>query len=47
MKDYSSYIFAAYGFAAVVIGFLTAKIALDYRELKQKLARFDDQGKNQ
>jgi heme exporter protein CcmD len=47
MKDYSSYIFAAYGFAAVLVGFLTLRITLDYRELKKKLARFDDQGKAQ
>lgn len=42
MKDYSSYIFAAYGFAAVLVGFVTVRIVLDYRELKKKLARFDD-----
>jgi heme exporter protein CcmD len=47
MKDYSGYILAAYGFAAVVIGFIVVKIALDYRELKQKLARFGDEGKGQ
>jgi len=45
MKDYSGYILAAYGFAAVLIGFMVVKIALDYRELKAKLARFGDQGK--
>ena len=45
MKDYSGYILAAYGFAAVLIGFLVVKITLDYRELKAKLARFDDQEK--
>jgi heme exporter protein CcmD len=47
MKDYSFYITAAYGFAAVVIGFLTVKIALDYRDLKQQLARFDGAEKDQ
>ena len=41
MKDYSSYIIAAYGVAAVVIGFTTAKICLDYRDLKKQLARFE------
>jgi heme exporter protein CcmD len=46
MKDYSGYILAAYGFAAVLIGFMVVKITLDYRELKIKLARFGDQGKN-
>jgi len=45
MKDYSYYIFSAYGFATVLIGFVIAKIALDYRELKNKLARFGDEGK--
>jgi heme exporter protein CcmD len=45
MKDYSGYILAAYGFAAVLIGFIVVKISLDYRELKQKLARFGDEGK--
>lgn len=45
MKDYSGYILAAYGFAAVLIGFIVGKIALDYRELKQKLERFGDEGK--
>ena len=44
MKDYSGYILAAYGFAAVLIGFIVVKIALDYRDLKAKLARFGDQG---
>ena len=47
MKDYSFYIFTAYGFAVVVIGFLTVKIALDYRDLKNKLARFDGREKGQ
>jgi heme exporter protein CcmD len=47
MKDYSSYIFAAYGFAAALVGFLTIKIALDYRALKKQLARFGDQEKGQ
>ena len=42
MKDYSFYIFSAYGFAAIVIGALVASIALDYRDLKRKLARFGD-----
>ena len=42
MRDYSS-CFAAYGFAAVVVGFIVVKITLDYRELKAKLARFDHQ----
>jgi heme exporter protein CcmD len=45
MKDYSGYILAAYGFATVLIGFVVVKIALDYRELKAKLARFGDRGK--
>ena len=42
MKDYSFYIVSAYGFAAVVIGLVVAKIALDYRDLKNRLARFGD-----
>lgn len=46
MKDYSFYIFGAYGFAAALIGFLVARITLDYRELKDRLARFDAQGKS-
>jgi heme exporter protein CcmD len=41
MKDYSFYIFTAYGFGALVVGFLVVKINLDYRDLKRKLARFD------
>ena len=45
MKDYSGYILAAYGFAAVLIGFVVVKITLDYRELKNKLARLGDRGK--
>jgi heme exporter protein CcmD len=45
MKDYSFYIFFAYGFAAVVIGSLVARITLDYRDLKRKLARFEPQEK--
>jgi heme exporter protein CcmD len=45
MKDYSGYILAAYGFAVVLIGFVVVKTALDYRDLKAKLARFGDQGK--
>ncbi|MGO9389482.1 heme exporter protein CcmD [Rhodoblastus sp.] len=47
MKDYSSYIFAAYGFAAVLVGFVTVRIVLDYRELKKQLARFDEREKGQ
>ncbi len=43
MKDYSFYIISAYGFAAVLVGFVVTKIALDYRDLKNKLARFGDQ----
>jgi heme exporter protein CcmD len=42
VKDYSGFIFAAYAFAAVVIGGLIVRITLDYRDLKRKLARFDD-----
>jgi heme exporter protein CcmD len=45
MKTYTGYIAAAYAFAAVVVGFLVAKIALDYRELKKKLSRVDDEEK--
>lgn len=45
MKDYASYIAAAYGFAAVGIGLVIARITLDYRDLKKKLGRFDDQEK--
>jgi heme exporter protein CcmD len=41
MKDYSFYIFFAYGFAVVVIGWLVARITLDYRDLQRKLARFE------
>jgi heme exporter protein CcmD len=44
MKNYSGYIFAAYGFGALVVGFVVARITLDYRELKRKLARFDGHG---
>ena len=47
MKDYTFYVSIAYGFAFVVIGFLTVKITLDYRELKKKLARFDGAEKDQ
>jgi heme exporter protein CcmD len=47
VKDYSFYIFAAYGFAAVLVGFVIARITLDYRELKRKLARFDGQENKQ
>ncbi|MCW2274033.1 heme exporter protein CcmD [Rhodoblastus acidophilus] len=43
MKDYSGFIFAAYAFAAVAISGLIAKITLDYRDLKRKLASFQDQ----
>ncbi|WP_298428055.1 heme exporter protein CcmD [Rhodoblastus sp.] len=42
MKDYSFYIVSAYGFAAIVVGALVASITLEFRELKGKLARFDD-----
>jgi heme exporter protein CcmD len=42
MKDYSFYIVSAYGFAAVVVTLVVAKIVLDYRGLKSKLARFGD-----
>jgi heme exporter protein CcmD len=45
MKDYSFYIFSAYGFAALVIGALVATITFEYRALKRKLARFDGQEK--
>jgi heme exporter protein CcmD len=41
VKDYTFYIASAYGFAAVVIGATIAKILLDYRALRRKLARFD------
>jgi heme exporter protein CcmD len=47
MKDYTFFIAAAYGFAAVVVGFLTVKVALDYRDLKNRLARFDDREKGE
>jgi heme exporter protein CcmD len=47
MRDYSFYIGAAYGFAVVVVGFLVAKITLDYRALKRKLARFESREKGQ
>jgi heme exporter protein CcmD len=46
MKDYSFYIISAYGFAAAVVGFVVTKISLDYRELKSRLARFADRGKD-
>ncbi len=45
MKEYASYIAAAYGFAIVVIGFTIARITFDYRDLKKKLEQFDDQEK--
>lgn len=41
MNDYGFYIGAAYGFAALAVGVTILRIALDYRGLKQKLARFD------
>jgi heme exporter protein CcmD len=47
VKDYTAYIVAAYGLAALVIGFLTVKITLDYRALQKKLAHFGDQEKAQ
>jgi heme exporter protein CcmD len=40
VKDYSGFIVAAYGFATLVIGYLIVKIAVDYRDLKKKLAKF-------
>ena len=40
MKDYSGYILAAYGFAALVIGYFTVKIVREHRDLKNRLARF-------
>ena len=43
MKDYSFYIFSAYGFAAIVIGVLVARITAKHRELERKLARFERQ----
>jgi hypothetical protein len=46
LKDYSAYIFAAYGFAAVVVGFIVAKITVEYRDLTARLARFDRPDKN-
>jgi heme exporter protein CcmD len=42
MKDYSFYIVSAYGFAAALVAFVVGKITLDYRDLKNKLARFGD-----
>ena len=42
MKDYSGFIFSAYAFAAIVIGAIIVKITLDYRDLKRKLALFND-----
>jgi len=42
MKDYSFYIVTSYGFAALLVGFVVAKITLDYRDLKNRLARFGD-----
>ncbi len=47
MKDYSGFIFAAYGFAALVVGALALKITLDYRSLRKALARFGDREENQ
>jgi len=41
VKDYSGFIFAAYAFAAVVVGALIFKITADYRDLRRKLARFE------
>ncbi|MBB4198617.1 hypothetical protein GGD83_002421 [Rhodoblastus sphagnicola] len=41
MKDYSGFIFAAYAFAAVVIGAMMFKITADYRDLRRKLTSFD------
>ncbi len=43
MKDYAGYILAAYGFAALIVGALSLKIMLDYRELRRRLDRFNDQ----
>ncbi|WP_298357842.1 heme exporter protein CcmD [Rhodoblastus sp.] len=46
MKDYTFYIAAAYGFAALVVVTVIAKIMLDYRALRQKLTRFDNKERN-
>lgn len=46
MKDYTFYIAAAYGFAALVVVAVIAKIMLDYRALRQKLTRFDNKEQN-
>lgn len=45
MRDYSFYIGAAYGFAALVVGYVVLRILSDYHGLKQKLARFDKGGR--
>jgi heme exporter protein CcmD len=42
VKDYSGFIFAAYALAGVVVSAMILKITRDYRDLKRKLARFED-----
>ena len=44
MKDYSGFILAAYGFGALIVGWLTVSIARDYRDLQNKLTRFGKNG---
>jgi heme exporter protein CcmD len=46
LKDYTFYIASAYGFAALVVCAAIAKITLDYRALRRKLARFDNREQN-
>ncbi len=44
MSDYSFFIGAAYGVAALVIGAITLRIVLDYRRLRGELARYGAAG---
>jgi heme exporter protein CcmD len=46
VKDYTFYIASAYGFTALVIVAAIAKITLDYRALRRKLARFENREQN-
>ncbi len=45
MSDHATYVAAAYVIAFLTIGGMAARILLDYRRLKEELARFG--GRNQ
>ncbi len=44
MRDYSSFIAAAYALATIVIGLTTLKIIVDYRALKRRIAKVEQAG---